>query len=512
MPDLLKKLEEYDKSNNYPFHMPGHKRKEIMGAKGLPYHLDITEIEGFDNLHACEEGEILYQMAEEMRKFYGAAKTFPLVNGSTCGIMSAISTCAGLNDEIIIGRNCHKSVYRTAELLGLNVHYLYPERVFPYDIYGNLTEEEVRRVLSRYPESKCVVVTSPTYEGVILDISLISRVAHEYGMMLIVDEAHGAHLPYFRKEGENTQKECASAIYRGADLVIQSLHKTLPALTQTAVLHVTSDACFRNGFSMERLAGWVSLYQSSSPSYILMASINTCFNLCKKWSRDGIFENYQRIMEHERKEYEKLVRLHLLTKEETGAYGYDWGKLVFTTVGCTVNGKELSTILRNEYCLELEMAAGEYVIAMTSVCDIIEQDGSESGLKRLRKAMFDIDRRLLEEDGIYRQKDTTSGGNIEEALAGLTIREALEGSSAELSLDKILFQLENDYVKSSTIPLSQMYQPFISGDNVKCNPPGIPLLAPGEFITKEIIEKINKAVEDGLTVLGVNDNKIKVVI
>lgn len=521
MADLYKKLDEYKNSDMYPFHMPGHKRRFKKNSQ-LPYGLDITEITDFDNLNAPEEGKVLWRMMEDARDLYETVQSFPLVNGSTSGLMAAISACTDVQDEIIMARNSHKAVYRTAELLGLTTHYLYPEYIEEYGIYTNIREQELRSILETYSHSKCVVVTSPTYEGVILDINLISRVVHEYGMVLIVDEAHGAHLPFCRKE--------ESAVCQGADMVIQSLHKTLPSLTQTAILHVTKEAGNRSCLNMERIVSRIRMFQSTSPSYVLMASIDECLNSCRSMKEEGLFEEYLIRLQNERKKYENLQNLHLLQGEEIGAYSYDMGKFVFMTAGTSINGKKLSDCLREEFHIECEMASEHYVIAMTSICD------SDVGYERLSRAIFAIDERITTIARVtpvipvYAEKKravlrlAVAGEEepkpqiMEEELknirpqAMMTIGEAAGRESVSMDLNKLQYQLKNDYVSTSSIPLVQVYQPYISGGYVMCYPPGIPLLVPGEQLSRDVVNKIIKALEQGLCVLGVEDGGIKVLV
>jgi arginine/lysine/ornithine decarboxylase len=409
--------------------------------------------------------------------------------------MASISTCAPLNSDIIIARNCHKSVYRTAELLGLNTHYLYPDYIAEYGLFGRLNENALRDCLARYPQATCVVITSPTYEGVILDISLISDIVHEYNMVLIVDEAHGAHLPF-------VNNGTASAIGQGADLVVQSLHKTLPSLTQTAVLHVTKDACQRPSLDIDRIGDWVHLYQSTSPSYILMASMDECFSVCSQWANDQTFDNYLMSIQKERSHYRNALKhLHLLDENDLGC-DYDACKFVFTTTRCNINGIQLMNRLRDEYQIECEMASANYVIAMTSVCD------NTDGLQRLQKAILEIDNTLVTNTPPTPASETPF--SVGETY--LTLRDAIARPSAWLPIDRLEFQLENDYVKTSTLPLAQEYHGMVSAGYVMCYPPGIPLVVPGEELTLEIVKEIKQAMAQDLPLMGVENGCLRMVV
>ena len=228
METLYNRLERYGDSDFYGMHMPGHKRNRGLIRNRIPYELDITEIDGFDDLHHAEG--ILKEAEARAAWLYKADRTHFLVNGSTVGILSAILGSTKKGDKILVARNCHKSVYHGIYLNELEPVYIYPA----YEksgINGEISPDEVEKILERERGIRAVMIVSPTYDGVVSDVREIARIVHRYGIPLIVDEAHGAHFgfhPYF-PENANT---------KGADVVIHSVHKTLPALTQTALIHL----------------------------------------------------------------------------------------------------------------------------------------------------------------------------------------------------------------------------------------------------------------------------------
>lgn len=228
---LYKKLIEYKEQGKYPFHMPGHKRQDQLLAD--PYEIDITEINGFDNLHHPEG--IIKDSMDNAAAFFKTDNTWFLVNGSSCGLLAAIHAVTDIGDYIIIGRNCHKAVYNAIELRNLKAGYIIPQVIKEYGIHGGYNPEDIENELKRAQMSgekaRAVIITSPTYEGVISDIERIAKIVHKYGSILIVDEAHGAHLGIH----QNLPKP---AYELGADIVIESAHKTLPAMTQTAFTFV----------------------------------------------------------------------------------------------------------------------------------------------------------------------------------------------------------------------------------------------------------------------------------
>ena len=220
-----------------------------------PFSIDITEIEGFDNLHHAEG--ILKESMRWAAGVYGADRTYYLVNGSSCGILSAIGAVMRPGETMLVSRNCHKSVYHGLILNSLKPEYVYPQIIEDLGIQGGISPDDVEKQLEECPEIRGVLIVSPTYDGVVSDISKIAEIVHRHNIPLIVDEAHGAHFPF----GNGCFPK--SALSCGADLVIQSLHKTLPSLTQTAVLHLKG-----NRVSRERLERCLQMYQSSSPSYV----------------------------------------------------------------------------------------------------------------------------------------------------------------------------------------------------------------------------------------------------
>ena len=259
---LYKELENYGKSDFYPFHMPGHKRNKACIEGDFPIERDITEIDGFDDLHHSEG--ILLEAQNALSRMYGTRKSFFSVNGSTAGILTAISASVKKGGQILVARNCHKAVYHAIYLRELVPTYIYPQSDNNLGINGSISVSRVERYLEENPKIEAVLITSPTYDGVVSDVRKIAETAHKHGIPLIVDEAHGAHFRF-------SDYFPVSATDLGADVVIQSFHKTLPAMTQTAVLHLC-----RERVSEKLIRRFLGIYETSSPSYILMSSLDAC--------------------------------------------------------------------------------------------------------------------------------------------------------------------------------------------------------------------------------------------
>lgn len=485
MEHLFDKLRENGKSDIYPYHMPGHKRHECGSLPEAIYLQDITEIEGFDNLHQPEA--ILLELQRKAAALYGAEESFYLINGSTGGILSAVSAALPVGGCILMSRNCHKSAYHGAYLRSLSVSYLYPEVLDEYDIFDAVTPMQVRAALEQNSEVGAVLIVSPTYEGRISDVREIAKIVHERGIPLIVDEAHGAHLGW---EDGFARNSCQA----GADLVIHSVHKTMPSLTQTALLHVNGNLIDR-----ERLRRFLHIYQSSSPSYLLMASIDNALNYVSE-KRKRIFPDFLKAW---RKMLERLSVCRCL-RFLTGAFDVqDVGKLVISTKKAAVSGRWLYDVLLQTYHLQMELAAETYVLAMFTVNDTRE------GYERLTRALLEIDGQLWRGEFVPGELQT---GEQEYGEAA-----AQEGRK-ELYADKRKTSPEA-YIGTpdeQAIPLARAWDMetrsqrldesvgCFAGEFVNLYPPGVPVLAPGEHITEEIYESICKWVAQGLNVQGID--------
>ena len=457
MINLYDKLETYHQSDYYGFHMPGHKRNVEAFGQGLPYGIDITEIEGFDDLHHAED--LIKDAEERAARLYHAEETHFLINGSTVGILSAILGTTKRGERILVARNCHKSVYHAMYLNGLVPVYIYPRYEKEFQINGEISVDEVRDALEKYPDIKAVMIVSPTYDGVVSDVEGIAEIAHEKGIPLIVDEAHGAHFgfhPYF-PENSNT---------KGADIVIHSVHKTLPALTQSALIHLNG-----NLIDKDKVRSYLHMLQSSSPSYILMASIDRCMALLEEKGIE-LFSIYVDRIEKLRRELKELKHLEVLETKH-----FDRSKFVISVKNTDLTSQELYEILLEKYHLQMEMKAGTYVLAMTTIGD------TEEGLKRFAYALFQIDGTCWHEE----QKIITE-----------------------------LPRLTRVYTIEETEEKKQRQQEFLSWEDAEGKiateyayvyPPGIPLVVPGERITREAVEVLNLYRRLGFSVEGIHVEK-----
>lgn len=475
MNNIFDKLKNYSDSDYYAFHMPGHKRNLDLMDGTSPYRIDITEIDGFDDLHHAEG--ILRDAQERAARVYQADETHFLVNGSTVGIISAILGTTEKGDSILVARNCHKSVYHAIYLNELDPVYLYPKFDTEQGLSTEIDAADVQKALEEHPKICAVMIVSPTYDGVVSDIEKIAEIVHAKGCPLIVDEAHGAHFgfdPYFPK----------SANIYGADLVINSLHKTLPALTQTALLHVNG-----NMVNRRKVKQYLDMLQTSSPSYILMASIDACIGMLEEtletqsdarsdYKYKNIFSEYANRIEALRKDLKRLKYLKIIQTDNTDRY--DRSKFVISVKHAPMSSHELYEILLHRYHLQMEMLAGTYVLAMTTVGD------TQEGLDRLRDALLEIDKEIDTRQGrpAAIETDLPLSGRQPALEKVWTIAEAVNRR------DKIQKRSFEDSIGCISVEYAYLY------------PPGSPLIVPGERITKEAVEILHWYQEHDFSIEG----------
>lgn len=467
MGKLYKQLEGYGNSDFYPYHMPGHKRRICGDIPPEIFNIDITEIDGFDNLHQPEG--ILKELQEEASKIYGADESFYMVNGSTGGILSAISAVLPVGGHLLMARNSHKSAYHAAYLRTLTISYIYPPMLQDYDVYDAITPKQVADELKQNPDIGAVFLVSPTYEGRIAQVREIAEIVHKRGIPLIVDEAHGAHLGLVPWMSENS---CQA----GADIVIHSVHKTLPAMTQTALLHVQGNLVDR-----ERLKRFLHIYQTSSPSYVLMASIDNALNALKqnKFRQFEIFrEQYGHMLERL-----KACKNMKFLLPESGRQ--DIGKLVIFSSKKDLSGRQLYDILLQKYHLQLEMAAGNYCLAMFTVGD------TEEAYVRMADALLQID---------------TDWNRYVDPHCNCTpwsFAQKLLRNETTMQQTTSLIPLAKAWDMEKEILPIELAQGRYIGEFVNLYPPGVPILVPGEIFTKEKSELILSYIAEGLTVQGI---------
>ncbi len=438
-------LTEYSQSGRIPMHMPGHKRTKAVSAHmEFSVMQDFTEIDATDNLH--EATGVLKASMDLASQLWKSEASFYLVGGSTCGILAGNRTLTKRGDKILVNRNAHKSVFHAIELCGLEPVFVLPPQVPFFGVCGSVSPAQIAQAFSAHPDIRLVVLTSPTYEGVISDIQGISEIVHKNGALLFVDEAHGPHLslhPTFER----------GALACGADLVVQSLHKTLPALTQTAILHVGNKK-----IDIERLRHQLAVFETSSPSYPLLISADGCVRSILE--RDDFFDPWliglagfsiwaQQFM------HLKVLGYGALPEQ---VFAFDRTKLFISTAGTNLTGAELAERLA-AYRIDLEMVCRDGVLAMTGAGDTIES------VSVLAEALAEIDATCLPTN-----KEVQPAYSIPELVCAP--EQAMEAACA-------------------LVPIAESIG-HISAEYVWAYPPGIPLLIPGERISEAFVKQYSE--------------------
>ncbi len=462
---LIDQLKEEVESDRSSFHVPGHNHGRAL-ASLLAYagtsleRLDYTEIPGLDNLHAPED--VILESQAQAASLYGAMDTFYVVGGSTNGLQSLILASTSPGDTVAVARNCHKSVHSALILGDLNPIYIQPQRKDQLDLTLGVTLEAVQELVGKNPHVKALVFTSPTYEGIHSNIKAICTFCHQHGITVIVDEAHGAHLPAHGDFGH-------SALAQGADGAVQSIHKTLGGLTQAAVVHRNSDR-----ISREMLQQWLGMLQTTSPSYLLMASI--------EWSIGHLFSQGKQQADHLLGEIDALRRkvhmeptVRLLTEDDVldAGFTHDPSRLVLFTSGA----QDLEWALRHDHQIQVEYATGSRVVLVPSLWT------TPQDFERLAKAI------------------SAHGGN------GLGRVEQTQRAYPQPN--QVIGPRAAFYGKKKWCSLEEA-EGAVSGGFVIPYPPGIPVLAPGEGIDRDMIMALQAAMGDRRQVMGLQQGMIQI--
>lgn len=466
--DYLIKLDE---SKVTSFHVPGHKNGKIypMYKYGEFFsklgHIDTTEIIGTDNLH--NPTGIIKDSQEIAKEVFGSKETFFLINGSTSGVYSMIMATTSPGDKIIVNRNCHQSVIHGCILAELRPVYVYPEIDYARGIPLGVSPEEVEKLIRQNMDAKAVLITYPTYEGVASDLKKIADIVHKYDKILLVDEAHGSHLGL----SEILPK---TALQCGADIVVQSTHKTLPALTQSSMLHVQG-----NRIDMDKLKFMLRVHQSSSPSYILMGSLEFAVMLYKQYGQ-ALMGDLLSSIEQFKRELGHIKSIELLTynsKIHSNNYTIDPTKLYISSRN-RFSGVWLETYLREKFNIQMELSNLNGVLGVTTIAN--DQDDFDN----LLRALYSLDN--LDVDSSNKLDRVSIYPPVEQRC---TPREGL-------------------YRQKKSVELKNSVG-LVSGEFVIPYPPGIPLVVPGEVISKEIIQYILMAISQGISIVGLKDKTLK---
>ena len=467
---IFEALERYKSMRIVPFDVPGHKRgkgnpelTKFLGEKFLT--VDVNSMKPLDNL--CHPVSVIKEAEELAARAFGAQHAFFMVNGTTSAVQSMIMSVCKRGDKIIMPRNVHRSAINALIISGAVPVYVNPSINKQLGIPLGMSVADVKKAIEQNPDAKAVLVNNPTYYGICSDLRTITKLAHQHGMKVLVDEAHGTHF-YF---GENLP---VSAMAAGADMAAVSMHKTGGSLTQSSFL-LSNHPDLHQGYIRQI----INLTQTTSGSYLLLSSLDLSRRNLALHGKE-IFARVKELAQYAREEINKLGGFYAFSSElidGDAIFDFDTTKLSVHTRDIGLAGIEVYDLLRDEYDIQIEFGDIGNILAIISVGD------NMFVMERLISAMAEIKR-------IY-QKDK----------AGMYDHEYINP-------EVVMTPQEAFYADKHAMPIEQSAGQICS-EFVMCYPPGIPILAPGERITQEILDYIAYAKEKGCFLTGTEDIHIE---
>ncbi|MGI6667985.1 MAG: aminotransferase class I/II-fold pyridoxal phosphate-dependent enzyme [Acetivibrionales bacterium] len=454
-------IKAYADSNPLPFHMPGHKL-----GKGIPSgfisgieKLDLTELPDTDNLHA--PSGVVKEAQELCAAAFGAEASFFLVNGSTVGLHAAISAVCEPGQRLIVGRDSHRAVFNGMLIAGAKPYYILPEFSDEYGINTGITPEAVEKALSEAPDAAGVLITRPNYYGICSDIVKISEIVHAHGKILIVDEAHGAHLVFNRRLP-------VCALEAGADLCVQSAHKTLPAFTQGAYLHVGSKRADK-----EKVRYFLDIYQTTSPSFIIMAFLDIAREIMQKNGEAALDRLIDSISLYGENVEDCGIRI--LNAKKFPGFTHDPTRIAVNLSDIGISGFHAEKLLRRKYNIQAEMSDLHNIVFIATVAD-----GPET-VEYLFKALRGL-----------------AHVRAEEKHKAVSFTKRLEIP------EQVMEPLEVLNTRAERIPLKNAAG-RVSRNIIAPYPPGIAVICPGEKFGADTVDLLMEIVAAGGTVQGVDE-------
>lgn len=470
----LDALKKYVKENVSPFDVPGHHMgnvendfKKLVGE--MTYRCDVNAPRGLDNLN--HPSGVLKEAQELMAKAYGADESFFLIDGTSCGILAMIMAVCSAHQKIIVPRNSHKSVINALVLSGATPIFITPEFDYDLEIANQPSLEAYKKAMDENPDTRAVFVINPTYFGAVLDLKELVSYAHERGIIVLVDEAHGAHFG-FNYYGPYSAMEC------GADVSAVSLHKTAGSLTQSSVL-------LRKGnlVTHYELSKTLAIIHTTSPSTLLLASLDAARKYMAV-SGQVALNDIVNLANYARKEINRIPGFKARGREyflSKNVFDYDDTKLVIELEHISLNGFEAYNLLKDEYHIQMELAEAYTLLGIIAI------GSKKEHIDHLISALKDISARYLKRDDNYPK-----------------------------------YRYDNPYPTAIIRPRTAYHAPlrvvplnqaehFISKESIMIYPPGIPLIIPGEIFTAEIIERIKYYKSTGATVLSDYEDSVSVI-
>jgi len=471
---LLDVLLKHAQKKVVSFHTPGHKN----GASIIPklrnftkqnvYYLDITVFPEVDSLH--DPTHCIKQAQELMAKAYNSKHSIFLVNGSSVGNISMLMSVCDPGDSVILSRVCHKSVLAGIIMSSLWPIWLQPKVDQKRDLIYDVSSEEIQQAIENYPEAKAVFITSPNYNGITTDLIKIAEICKKHNKILMVDEAHGPHLKFHPDLP-------VSASEVGADIYVHSAHKVLSALSQGSVLNINS-----NQIDINRVRRIVSMLQTTSPNYFILASIDAARMQVVKYGYK-ILDKLISYCNKAREEINKLENLFTLTRQgiQNKYNDLDLTKITVNVTKTGLTGYEVEDILARDYNIQVDCADMFNLIAITGI------GTTKKDIEKLVEALVDISKKYVGEHQTWKL-----------VLPKLSTEMAM--------LPRDAFFSHN----TKRIPLSKAVG-YISAQTLTPYPPGLPILTPGERITKDTVEYLLDLISFTVRISGQETDKLKTI-
>ena len=448
---LYDALKKYTARDTVHFDVPGHKKRnspdlaEAFGQQVL--RMDANSTKELDMLG--NSSGVILQAEQLMAQAYGADHAFLLVNGSTSGVLYMVMTACAPKDKIIMPRNVHKSAINAVILSGAVPVFVQPEIDPEYGIANSLSFEDIKETLKEHPDARAVFIINPTYFGATPDLKSIIRYCHRHKVAVLVDEAHGAHLPFHPDLPD-------SAMAAGADMSTVSMHKTGGSLTQSSVLLLNEGLIQKHQVNTV-----VNLMQTTSASYLLMASLDIARRHLALRGRK-FYDEMLAVLDEAKREIGRMPGLSVLTREYingSGLYDYDETKLVIRANDLGFTGFEIYDLLREEYGIQVELAETYVILAVVGTGD------DRSTVNKLVEALRDISRRHF---GTRKPFCVSLADFFEKPRTVIAPRDAW-------------------YSPKKVMPILESVGE-VCGESIMIYPPGIPLIIPGERVTEKVVE------------------------
>ena len=474
--------------NVVSFHMPGHKNGKIYNKLKYTnilenlYKTDTTEIPGTDNLHSPED--IIKNSILKAQRVFNSGKTYYLINGSTCGIEAAIMAVCSPKDKLILSRDSHQSAVNGCILGDIIPIYIKSQ----IDKYTNIQKGnllvDVKSAISENKDARAILLTYPTYYGITFELEEMIKYAHDNGLIVIIDEAHGAHLGLSEKL-PRTALEC------GADIVIQSTHKTLPAFTQSSMMHISEEAIETQRVDNDRIEKMLKMTETSSPSYILMQSLEIAVDIYEKYGKELMEELIDNINKFKLRIEKISEDIHRECTNKLGNKNLeffniynedDLTKVFISSLEVGLTGYEFEEILRKEHNIQVELSNYSGALMITTI------GNEKEDFEKLEKALVEIYKKSLSEE----RKKIEPVDYPYEIIPqmSLTPREAFYSR------------------KKKNVKIEDAIG-MICGENIVPYPPGVCMIAAGEIIPKEIMNYLKYCKQKGMEITGVKDSNFE---